>query len=162
MKKEKYVYYRCSGGRGPCDLPRFREQEIAEKLGHVLEHVVIPPQIARQIEEELRGDHLNAHEHVAHERARLTRARDDVRRRMDSAYTDKLDAKITEEFWQRKRAEWQAEEARIMAQIRSLKEPDFEERLIDVHRILELAQNTHSLYVTHKPADKAKCLNLYF
>ena len=43
VKKEKYVYYRCSGGRGPCDLPRFREQEIAEKLGHVLGHVTIPP-----------------------------------------------------------------------------------------------------------------------
>jgi site-specific DNA recombinase len=26
VKKEKYVYYRCSGGRGPCALPRFREQ----------------------------------------------------------------------------------------------------------------------------------------
>ena len=46
VKKEKYVYYRCSGGRGPCDLPRFREQDIAEKLGHVLEHVTIPAEIA--------------------------------------------------------------------------------------------------------------------
>src|SRR6185437_8422246 len=42
LKKNKYVYYRCSGGRGPCVLPRFREQEIAEKLGHVLRDVSIP------------------------------------------------------------------------------------------------------------------------
>jgi site-specific DNA recombinase len=156
VKKEKYVYYRCSGGRGPCALPRFREQEIAEKLGNVLEHVVIPPEIARQIEGELKGDRVHAHEHVARERARLTRALADIRRRMDSAYTDKLDGKITEEFWQRKQAEWQAEEARISTQIRSIKEPDFEEHLIDVHRILELAQNAHSLYVTRKPAEQGE------
>ena len=101
VKKEKYVYYRCSGGRGLCDLPRFREQEIAEKLGHLLEQVTILPHVAKQIEEDLKGDHVNASQHAAQERARLTRAREDVRRRMDCAYTDKLDRKITEEFWQR-------------------------------------------------------------
>ena len=158
VKKEKYVYYRCSGGRGPCDLPRFREQEIAEKLAHVLEHVTILPEVARQIEDELKGDHVHAHEHVARERARLTRARDDVRRRMDSAYMDKLDGKIAEEFWQRKQADWQTEEARIATQLQSLKEPNTEERLFDVSRILELAQNAHSLYVMRKPAEQAELL----
>ena len=54
-----------------------------------------------------------------------------VRRRMDDAYADKLDGKITEDFWQRRQADWQAEEARIMSQIASLKEPGFDERLID-------------------------------
>ncbi len=158
VKKEKYVYYRCSGGRGPCDLPRFREQEVAEKLGDVLKHVTIPPEIAKQIEEELKDDHANAHEHVARERARLTRALDDVRRRMDSAYIDKLDGKIAEDFWQRKQADWKTEEARITTQIQSLKEPNFDERLIDVHRILELAQNAHSLYLTRKPAEQGEML----
>jgi hypothetical protein len=75
-------------------------------------------------------------EHVARERVRFTPERDDVRRRMDSAYTDKLDGKITEEFWQRKQAECQAEEARVTTQIQEIKEPDFEERLIDMHWIL--------------------------
>ncbi len=158
VKKEKYVYYRCSGGRGPCELPRFREQEIDEKLGHVLEHVTVPPEIAKQIEEELRSDHADAHQRVAREHARLSRLGDDIRRRMDSAYMDKLDGKIAEDFWQRKQADWQAEEARITAQIQSLKEPNFEGRMIDVHRILELAQNAHSLYLTRKPAEKAEML----
>jgi site-specific DNA recombinase len=33
VKKQKYVYYRCSGYRGRCDLPRFREEEIASRMG---------------------------------------------------------------------------------------------------------------------------------
>jgi DNA invertase Pin-like site-specific DNA recombinase len=36
VQKEKYVYYRCTQGRGPCELPRFREQEISQRLGDVL------------------------------------------------------------------------------------------------------------------------------
>jgi site-specific DNA recombinase len=158
VKKEKYVYYRCSGGRGPCDLPRFREQEIAEKLGHVLERVYIPPEIAKQIESELMHERAHSREHFARERARLVRMRDDVRRRMDAAYMDKLDGKIAEDFWQRKQAEWQAEEVRIASQIERLKEPDSEQRMIDVHRILELAQNAHSLCLTRKPAEQAEIL----
>ena len=97
-------------------------------------------------------------EHVARERSRLTRARDDARRRMDSAYMDKLDGKIAEDFWQRKQAEWQTEEARITTQIQSLKEPGFEEHMIYVRRILELAQNAHSLYLTRKPVEQGELL----
>ena len=127
-------------------------------MGHVLGHISIPLDIARNIETELQSDHVHAHEQIARERARLIRARDDVRRRMDTAYMDKLDGKIAEEFWQRKQSEWQAEEASITTQIQGLKETNFEERLIDVHRILELAQNAHSLYLTRKPAEQAELL----
>jgi site-specific DNA recombinase len=28
IQKETYVYYRCTGHRGKCDLPRFREEDI--------------------------------------------------------------------------------------------------------------------------------------
>ena len=42
LKKEKYAYYRCSGGRGPCALPRFRQEVIAEKLACVLRDCVSP------------------------------------------------------------------------------------------------------------------------
>jgi site-specific DNA recombinase len=39
IKKGKYVYYHCTHGRGHCELPWFREEEIAEELGHVLQDV---------------------------------------------------------------------------------------------------------------------------
>ena len=77
---------------------------------------------------------------------------------MDSAYIDKLDGKIAEDFWQRKQADWKTEEARITTQIQSLKEPNFDERLIDVHRILELAKKAYFLYLTRKPAEQAELL----
>jgi site-specific DNA recombinase len=51
LKKGKYVYYRCSGYRGKCPLPRFREQEIAEKLGQILKNIHIPDEVALQIEQ---------------------------------------------------------------------------------------------------------------
>ena len=58
----------------------------------------------------MKAEHVGAQYHVARERARLARAREEVQRRMDAAYIDKLDGKIAEDFWQRKQAEWLAEE----------------------------------------------------
>jgi site-specific DNA recombinase len=51
FKKQKYTYYRCTGYRGKCDLPYFREEVIAERLGHVLQAIHIPDDVLAQLEE---------------------------------------------------------------------------------------------------------------
>ena len=158
IKKNKYVYYRCSHGRGPCELPRFREQEIVEKLGHVLRDVSIPPKVARDIEKALQSEHVGQEDQAARERARLARELDALHRRMDAAYTDKLDGKITEDFWQRKQEDWQAEELRIKAQFARLKESTGGDGLIAARRVLELAQDAHSIYLMKEPAEQAELL----
>jgi hypothetical protein len=146
------------GYRGRCDLPRFREQEIAEKMGHVLEHVQIPEEIARAIELSLERVHVQARGERAQEGTRLGRELNALDVRMDSAYIDKLDGKISEEFWQRKQADWAREELRINSLVAELNEDKSDERLLNMHRILELAQRAYSLYVTQKTSGTSETL----
>jgi hypothetical protein len=82
-----------------------------------------------------------------------------VRPRVDQAYMDKLDGKISEEFWQRKTAEWQLEEQQIMMAMQALNaaNPD---RLLTAKRTLELANKACFLYVTQKLAEQAKLLKV--
>lgn len=140
LKKNKYVYYRCTGYRGKCGLPRFREQEIAERLGHVLRDVSIPEEIVESISVSLERVHAQTRKNAAQEPARLERELAALYTRMDAAYSDKLDGKIPETFWQRKQADWQADEFRIKSRISGLEEDKTHERLLDVQRILELAK----------------------
>jgi DNA invertase Pin-like site-specific DNA recombinase len=158
LKKNKYVYYRCTGHKGKCALPRFREQEITERLGQLLRDISIPEEVAQSIDSSLARLHVQAQSQVAQERTRLERELATVQSRMDATYSDKLDGKISEEFWQRKQADWQTEESRIKAQILGLSEDTFSERLLDIHRILELAQRAYFLYLTRKPAEQAELL----
>jgi hypothetical protein len=158
LKKGKYVYYRCTGGRGPCALPRFREQEIAKKLGSLLRNVTIPSDVAERIQSALASERANLHQKLSNDRARLTRELESLHRRMDAAYSDKLDGKITEDFWNRKQADWLSEEARIKSQVSGIKESGFDDRLLDVAGILELAQKAHSLYLTREPAEQGELL----
>jgi site-specific DNA recombinase len=158
LKKHKYVYYRCTGHRGPCVLPRFREQEIAERFGHVLKDVYLPAEVVQSIQSSLERVHVQTRNQAIQERVRLDRELQTLHARMDATYTDKLDGKISEEFWQRKQVDWETEEFRIKSRIAEPKESEVKERLLNIARILELAHNAHSLYLTRKPAEQAELL----
>ena len=70
---------------------------------------------------------------------------------------DKLDGKISEDFWQRKNAEWQQEEQQILFALQDLEQasPD---RLLTAKRTLELVNQAYFLYVTQNPAEQGKLL----
>jgi len=119
-KKGKYVYYRCTGHRGKCDTPRFREQEISHKLGDILKGIRIPDAVLTALQKSLDRDEQGIRNESSAQRAGLEQRLASVRRRMDQGYQDKLDGKIPEDFWERKMSEWSAEEQRIHIAIRSL------------------------------------------
>lgn len=60
IQKQKYVYYRCTGHRGKCDLPRFREEEIAKRLGEPLKGLQVPSEVVSKIVSALRDDQRQA------------------------------------------------------------------------------------------------------
>jgi hypothetical protein len=94
----------------------------------------------------------------APERARMERDLEALHSRLDAACTDKLDGKISEEFWKRKQADWETEEFRIKSFIAGLEKDKGGERLLNIQRILELSQVAYSLYLTRKPAEQAELL----
>jgi hypothetical protein len=51
-----------------------------------------------------------------------------LRKRLEQAYVDRLDGKITEEFWEAKSAEWQEEEQALLASLRELEQAENPER----------------------------------
>ena len=157
LKKGKYVYYRCSGYRGKCLLPRFREEQIAERLGQIIKDIHIPDEVVARIEQSLNRTKLQQRDRTASERARLEERLKEVSRRMDQAYTDKLDGKIPEDFWQRKMIEWKAEEQKIKIAVAGLQTRNHD-RIGDAKRILELANKAYFLYLTRKPAEQARLL----
>ncbi len=79
---------------------------------------------------------------------------------MDQAYLDKLDGKITAEFWERKNAEWLREEQQVQFALAGLKQSDEPAQLLTASRTLELANKAYSLYVRQNPAEQAKLLKM--
>ena len=148
-----------TGSRGKCELPYFREEDLGNRLGQILKGIHIPDNVLSQLSESLLSGKGRETALQQEQTQRLQQRVASVRSRLDQAYTDKLDGKITEELWSRKSAEWQTEEQQIQMAIRALSEIK-PERMLDAVRILELANKAYFLYVKQSPAEKAKLLNL--
>lgn len=56
IKKERYTYYRCTGFRGRCGLPYFREEELGDRLGQILKDIHIPDNVLAQLQNSLLND----------------------------------------------------------------------------------------------------------
>jgi site-specific DNA recombinase len=160
VQKEKYVYYRCTGHRGKCDLPRFREEDIINRLGEPLKNLQVPTEIVSQIVDRLRDDQRRARGKVSQERTFLESRLTSIRNRMDKAYSDKLDGKIAEDFWERLMTEWRMEEQQVKMAIQGLTSGETGDRALDAQKIFELANSAYYLYVSQNPVEKAKLLRM--
>ena len=159
IKRRRYTYYHCTGYRGKCGLPYIREEVLGDRLGQILKDIHIPDDILSQLQRALLNDKGREEEVRRQQGERLAQRLSQLHRRMDQAYQDKLDGKISEEFWMRKSGEWQAEENQIRASMHGL-ETARPERLLDASRILELANKAYFLYVKQNHTERAKLLKM--
>jgi site-specific DNA recombinase len=157
FKKQKYTYYRCTGYKGKCDLPRMTEAELGKRLGDVLKNIHIPDEALAQIEKRMNEGHTSSESAKKQQRQKLEQRLSAVRQRIDQSYMDKLDGKIPEDFWQRKNAEWQQEEQQILFVMQGL-EQSSSDTLFTAKRTLELANQAYFLYLTQNPAEQGKLL----
>jgi site-specific DNA recombinase len=153
IKKGRYVYYRCTQSKGKCDLPYIREEVLGDRLGTILKDIHVPDDILAQLRDALLAERGRQGGIRTQQLSLLQQRLAQVNRRMDQAYTDKLDGRISDEFWSRKSAEWQFEEQQILASIESLQTAK-PERFLDAAKILELANKAYFLYLRQPPPKK--------
>jgi site-specific DNA recombinase len=158
MQKGKYIYYRCSHGRGKCSLPYVREEVLADQLAGVLKGIHIPDdalaQLVRSFDQDRAGGELKRRQALGTLKQRLS----EIRERLDRAYEDKLDCKIDEAFWDRKSREYREQELHVQAQIEQLEKADLRHQALDAKRIFELANKACFLYLKQPSAEKGKLL----
>ncbi len=94
------------------------------------------------------------------ERTRLDARLTAIRHRMDAAYSDKLDGKLPEDFWERKMCEWRMKEQQVQMAISGLVSAEAGDRPLDAQRVFELANKAHFLYISQNSVEKAKLLRM--
>lgn len=78
---------------------------------------------------------------------------------MDQLYIDKLDGKVSEDFWLEKSQAWEYDQIRLVRQIRAHQVADHR-YYDDGFKILELASKAHELYSKQIPEQKNKFLRI--
>ncbi|MBI3408098.1 MAG: recombinase family protein [Planctomycetes bacterium] len=159
IQKGRYVYYHCTNYHGNCNEGFYREETLEDQFAEIVRRIQLDEETAEWIKLALRDSLADETRFYQQAVGRLTAQLEQVKRRLNQAYLDKLDGKITEEFWAEKSSEWQTEQARLIAELTRHQESDSGYLDSGVH-ILELAEQAYDLYLHQPPAEKRRLLTL--
>ena len=158
IKKNKYVYYHCTGFKGKCDNGWIREEDLVKEFGEIIKKIQINEEIKNWLVKALKQSELNKEEYHRRSLDALNKQYRKVQDRLDKAYTDKLDGIITEDFWVEKSSKWRQEQEDILNKIRHHQNADKGYMDLGV-KILELAGKTYELWKVRKSQEKRQLLD---
>ena len=165
IKKQRYVYYRCTGYADKCKgNPAFcrrnyvREEGREAQFTELLGQLKFDDKVLKWVREALHASHADQRkEHLeAIERLRAEHKR--LGDRINTMYVDKLDGRVDTAFFDRMWAEWREEQNRCLREIEhhGAAEQSYMEE--GVH-ILELARDAQSLFERQQPREKRRLLS---
>jgi site-specific DNA recombinase len=158
IKKQKYIYYHCTGYKGKCDEPYVREEVLEDKFGALLGRLVFDDEALDWVQDALHDSH--ADERREHEAAiKLLQAEyDRLHNRIHAAYVDKLDGTINAAFFDKMSGGWRMDQERCLRDIERHQGAD-QSYLDDGVHLIELAQNAQRLFEKQDSREKRRLLN---
>ena len=159
LKKGRYVYYHCTKSKGLCDEMYYREEDLTPQFDALVKGITIDPHIRDWLVHALKESHKEETAYNKETTSRLHNELKKLKNRLDQLYLDKVDRKVSEAFWMEKSREWQADQDRILDQIRAHQGAD-RQYYDDGLKLPELASRAYELYAKQSPEQKNKFLKI--
>lgn len=159
MQKEKYIYYHCTGYKGDCKQDYLRQEIIESSFNELLSGIQITGEIQEAILKGLReslAENIEYHNNLVLQLEKQIKL---LQIRIDQAYLDKLDGKISEEFWQGHTREWIQEKERLTAKLLATQQAD-SYYLENANLILELSKRAAELFKKQNAEQKRRLIDL--
>jgi site-specific DNA recombinase len=165
IKKQKYIYYHCTGYadkcRGEpasCRRKYMREEVLEQQFTEMLGQLRLDDEVLEWVRQALHASH--ADERCEHEEAikRLQAEQKRLGDRINAMYLDKLDGRVDTAFFDRMSAEWREEQNRCLREIE--RHEAAEQSYMDEGvQLLELARNAQALFERQPAREKRRLLN---
>lgn len=165
IKKQRYVYYhctgyadKCQGNPASCRRKYLREEALEAQFTELLGRLRFDNEVLAWVREALQASHADQRrEHqAAIERLRAEHKR--LGERISAMYIDKLDRKIGGDLYDKFAGEWREEQLRLQREI-DRHEAAEQSYMNEGVQILELARNAQRLFERQEPRQKRRLLN---
>lgn len=157
LQKGKYVYYHCDGCRLKKRATWIREADLDGEIRRALRRLSVDAETLSFVREALHSSHRDQRKHHTEALERLNRQYTAIQTRIETAYDDRLDGRITADLFERKSCEWRTEQARIRRDIERHERADrayIEEGLA----LLELSARALTLYDQQSTEERRRLL----
>ena len=163
IKKGKYIYYHCADKTKNCPNKgiSIKQEQLDKYFEESIKRIQITPQHKKAIVEALKESHKDEEEYNKSEILRLTNRAEVLRSRLSKIYVDKLDGKISEDFWVEKNNEWTLEHAKILREIEAHSKANVN-YMAQGANLVELLENLYTHYIELDDTEKTKILKYIF
>ena len=157
LKKRKYVYYHCTGNRGKCEEPYTRQEILAREFAEVLQELVIPQAILEWLGNEVLSSDQTEQAARAQAIKKLQARYEQIQARIETMYLDKLDGRITQEFFDKQSAAWRSEQDGLQRKIQAVQKatPAPIDQAVDM---LRLTSRASELFLQQTAAEQRRLL----
>lgn len=158
FKKGKYTYYHCTNYKRICNKKSINEEALDKQFGEVLKLLQMDSkglELTRTALKESFYDEKKYHDEIIQS---LEKEIQVLQERYDKVYIDKIDKKISEDFWKRTSDEIIAKQNEMLEAIERHKNANrnyFE----GGNRLLELANRAYELYIQQSAEEKREFIN---
>ena len=142
IKKQRYVYYHCTGSKGKCGERYVREEVLEEQFVEMLRGLRLDEELLGAVTRGLRESLGDVQRHRRAAVGRLQSANERLEGRIDAMYVDRLEGRVSGAYFDRKAKEWRAEQQRLLRTIeehQAASQTYLEEGI----RLLGVAQQAH-------------------
>ncbi len=156
------VYYHCSHYK-KCSQKAYTPEDQLEKqlLGVFKFFENITPKEAEEIKLQIKANHAQEIEYKENAIKGFNERYSQLQRRLDNLYNDRLDGKITPEFWERKNKEITDEQLSLQNELNRLKSDEAKYFEIWLN-IIDLAHRAREIYLKRSPAERRVLLSHIF
>ncbi len=154
-----YKYYKCTGNRGKSHI-RITERALGELFAEAIGQIVIPPSWVDLILNAIRDRYSEELRRVERETSKLKAERERLSNLIEAAYVDKLEGKISEEFWRRQTAKWNTRIQEIDIILNQRQQSDIEKLCCEASEILRLASKIQEIYLSRPELEHREILEV--
>lgn len=156
----RYIYYHCTGNKGgDCKKDYIRQEDLDIGLGNTLQLICLEQELINKVIVALKEVYQKKIAYTDESEESIHKQIKVLKQRIEQSYIDKLDGKISEEFWQQKNNAWQSEKDKLFNKLKIYNEID-KNYLENSNRILNFCKNAHSLFLKADAKEKRQIVNL--
>jgi DNA invertase Pin-like site-specific DNA recombinase len=159
IQKEKYIYYHCTGHKGNCNTPYLSQNIIDREFSKILQNIHLTEKQVSDIYTGLKEslqDKISYHNKAVEHIERQVKV---LQNRIDKAYIDKIDGKISEDFWNSQTKKWADEKENLTIKLLAHQKSDTN-YLQNADVVLKLANKAYDLFMKQDAEEKRKLVNL--
>jgi len=156
VAKTRYRYYGCSAR---CGTPSIREADLSRLFLEHVKAIQIPEDWVEALMTAAKSFETDRKREHAEELGRLHQRHREIEAKIDASYDDKLNNRISEEYWTRRTNEWQTELAELKADIVTLEDRKFR-AFATIEAVTSLARKASDLYIGQPYEEHARLIKL--